>query len=203
MNYHNSSTAAAWQEQSVLCSSLDLTKFAAKRFNLYGALPASSDVKTFNVCTFQFAREGFAGTDACGFVFADYVVEFQTPQLNLVGDTFTWSYTTVALDAPFTTLVSGGGIVVSNVDNDELVFNSAGSYWIDLKMTGTVTVDALPTLTVGGTAATNWSFGQNAAATTKCCTYYINNVKKGDLLHLDWTGCANTISADSIYILRK
>jgi len=200
--YEDSKTTAAHEDVVVNCSNHNLLKFVPQRLNRFGALASNLDIKTYDVANFFLARSGFVDSAVSGFLFADYVVEFQTPQLNLKGDYYSGSFTTVVPSKPFNVVSSESGIIAYCIDDDELLINSSGDYLVVLRSVCTVAVDALPTFTVGSAAVTNVAFGQKAAATTKDAVYTVTGVSKGDLLHLDWTGTANTIASCTVRIAR-
>lgn len=82
MSYHNAVRSAVWQESCFTCDSKDLQKFGSKRYIRSGAVPASADVKTYDVGNLQLFSQGIVASGDCGEIYVVYDVDLQTPQLN-------------------------------------------------------------------------------------------------------------------------
>lgn len=201
MNYHGSVSGNAWTEMEMDFEKMNPVQDMV-RYIRYDDLASNLDIKLYDVCSFQYGREGFVGTDVCGYLFVDYECEFIIPQIHLNGDTYILSSTSTDV-APFNAVTSETGLIFANVDGDELVCQCSGTYRMVLTGTGTVFILTQPTVEIAGasTGVTLIAGGINAAATS-CIWAYDLVMNKGQLLHLDFSPACDTLTALTTRISR-
>jgi hypothetical protein len=72
--------SSAWNSFVFHASPGDLQRFRAQRYVRTGAIPAASDLKTYDVGTLQIATDGFAAPGVIGELYFAYTVRLVTPQ---------------------------------------------------------------------------------------------------------------------------
>lgn len=77
------SRSAPWQEDCMSLDLMDLKGFGPERFVRYGAVPAGTDVKTYDVANFFSCTSGGTNGQPWGELHVRYDVELITPQMEI------------------------------------------------------------------------------------------------------------------------
>lgn len=197
MSYANAVRSSVWQESCYTSQGSDLRKFGTKRYIRSGTLASNLDIKTYDVGNYFIASQG-ASAASLGELYVEYDVELETPQLDSAGVISAYSMkgttTSCALATPFASLSKTGGLDISVVTSNTLVFGRSGQYILTIDAGGTGFTGATP-LTTGSTVTSlsSVSLLTNGAATLETQTF-IFKALVGQVLVLNYTGKATTLT---------
>jgi len=189
LSYNSAIQGNAWSNLDCVCAGADLTGMLPQRTIRYNALAANLDIKNYDVGNLFIAVEGFAATDAVGYLWVSYVVDLITPQLPSGADLaedYYGSFTGNTPTEPFTVIASEAGEVAAVLDTSKLVFLRSGDYELSYVLTGTVMTEVNPTFTLSqGTVTSLQAPVANAAATGQVALVGLKNVPSGATLDVD------------------
>lgn len=81
MQYSGAIIGPSWTYWEKEMSQINLKKFSLDRYNRGGAVPANTDVKTYDLGNIFIITQGHADTSLIGHLWADYVVEFTSAEI--------------------------------------------------------------------------------------------------------------------------
>jgi hypothetical protein len=176
-SYHKTSPSSAWDD-CVFHVDPQVLRNKGTLFTRPGAIPANSDLKTYDLGNFFLCVSGFAGSAVCGELFVDYAVRLTLPQTqsNVQSASYTAS-AGVSTAAPFGTapLVLTGLLDAALAQGGTITFNQNWVGVITVSVTGTV----LATIGLGGSTATVavTSAVNNAAGTSGLYIISVNALR--------------------------
>jgi len=177
MSYHDASSCAAWEMSRFIADKKDLEKFGKQRYVRFGAQPANSDLKTYDVGAFYIATQGMGGTTAVGELYVSYDVEFMTPQLQAalaLGPNSRKQVSTAGITALSwfgTNQVFTGqnnSITADFLTPSQFDFSTSGQYFVSLSVSGT----SLGSISALGGAGGIWSVA-SPSTTSSASTFMV------------------------------
>lgn len=207
MSNHRATRCPPWAPGKVSCDPSDLKKFAKERY-VRGGNVANSDIRNYDVGKLHIATQGAIADNAIyGEIYVEYVVEFKTPQYNIVtealensGHIASGGIMSLAKPWGLDAVVDGGVPIKMTSDDKGINILEAGEYLISMYCTG-VGLATTPDITTGNGNTTNvLSFMANAAATAAWLVMRVRNNNPGLPFKLDFTGHATSLAATATYI---
>jgi hypothetical protein len=191
-SYHKTAPSSPWDDAIFYVDPIILRN-KGTLFTRPGAIPANSDLKTYDLGNFFLCVSGFSGAVVCGELFVEYAVKLSIPQTqsNVQSASYTAS-AGVSTAAPFGTapLVLTGLLDAALTQGGTITFNQNWVGVITVSVTGTV----LATIGLGGSSATTavTSAVNNAAGTSGLYVLSVNALRGQTVI---FTPSATTWSA--------
>lgn len=198
----NAVDGPVWAPLTLKCDRADLRKFGIQRFTRSGTVPTGTDIKTYDVGSFQMEAWGPVTGSLLGKLWVDYTIELHTPQLasqvlveglsNLTTNTGTFGLT-----SPFGTTHTIQGLLPLTTTGDSITTPYTGRWLGHLHSAGTG-MTAGPTVT--GVNGGLFTLLENLVTTGEVDTQFIfESLATAALaptgLKFDFTGSATTITS--------
>jgi len=204
LQYHNAVRSVVWQECCCRSDKGDNRKFGIQRFIRPGALPAGTDIKTYDLGNFIAAVGDGTNTDACGDLFVTYDVELITPIQGAppspsIGQKITSGDPAAADDQHFFDLPVYVGAPIATALGKTLTFAGKGQWLVEFVFTGNATWnDTLPTFTGTSTVHTRLQTAHNhldPAANELICSIVVQVNSAGQTVIVDLTSTGDARTA--------
>lgn len=185
LSNHRAVSGNAWSPLTLVSDQEDLHKLPQHTMR-YGSLAPNLDIKTYDVANLFVASGGFVAPVVAGELYVDYVVEFITPQLNLLSEVEAVSAklgseaaTTSKVKPLSDKLTITGGLPVKQLNSTQFTIGEAGDYLANVVATGTALL--APTL-VTPSGVTMDTTVTNAASTLLEGLYRIKTRSPGEMV---------------------
>lgn len=197
MSYQGAVRSPLWSPCTCVCDTADLQKFGTKRYVRTGAVPANTDVKTYDVGNMFMATQGNTA-DPCGELYVDYDIELQTPQTDSIiglGQSARLVSASPTPADPFNSAVITGTLPLTTSVAQVLSFPSRCQVLVSLLLAGTAI--NLPTATISaGSNYTLISSLLNGTSVNGSFVYLLDMLPSGTL-QLDTTTSSVLTSVDA------
>jgi hypothetical protein len=190
---------SVWQNVIYHAPKDALTGLGPRRFTRSGLIPTNSDVKLYDVGTFQYFAYGPGGGTALGKLWVDYEIELYTPQLATELIVYGNSNHTEAggtistADGWGTAFTLAGGLPLS-VSGNNVEFLTTGEYIVHALSTGTG-VTASPAITAIGSATVTLLDALVSGTTSVMYEFLIEVAEVAAGFHFNYAGAFTTLTA--------
>lgn len=208
LSYKGAVRAPGWAPVKLHCTMPEMVVHGAGKFVRPGALAAGLDLKMYDVGNLYLATQGFAAPTVAGELYVSYVIDFMTPQADIV-PTYSNVSARIVADGVNVASIFGnaavvtGGIGVTAVGST-LTFADRGEYLVALRLTGLELTQVRPVLT--GTATTKCVGGDQSIRTasaydmTSLAYFQVQCNAPGMTVIIDALGSAGTVTNSLVRI---